>query len=77
MISDTLSTDERIPLIKSIFSDRDEVAVFEYLSGDDAQGFVDVIDEVSSHVFLPLKKIYWSSNARICIPCRLGVGQRG
>ena len=55
MISDTLSTDERIPLIKSIFSDRDEVVVFEYLPGDDAQTFVDVIDEASVHVLLPLK----------------------
>ena len=58
MISDTLSTDERIPLIKSIFSDRDEVVVFEYLSRDDAQVFVDVIDEASTHVLLPLKN--WS-----------------
>ena len=55
LISDTLSTDERIPLIKSIFSDRDEVVVFEYLSGDDAQAFFDVIGEVSIHILLPLK----------------------
>ena len=34
--------------MKSIFSDRDEVEVFEYLSGKDAQAFVDVIDEVIS-----------------------------
>ena len=55
LISDTISTDERIPLIRSIFSDCEEVVVFEYLSGDDAQGFVDVIDEVGVHILLPLK----------------------
>ena len=38
----------------SIFSDRDEIEVFEYLSGDDAQAFVDFIDEASVHILLPL-----------------------
>ena len=47
--------DERIPLIKSICSDRDEVVVFEYLSRDDAQAFVDVIDEASTRILLLLK----------------------
>ena len=55
MISDTLSMDERIPLIKSIFSDRDEVVVLEYLSRVDAQAFVDVIDEASIRILLSLK----------------------
>ena len=50
LISDTLSTDERIPLIKYIFSDRDEVVVFEYLSRADAQAFIDVVDEASVHI---------------------------
>ena len=38
--------DERIPLLTSIFSDRDEVEVFKYLSREDAQAFIDVIDGV-------------------------------
>ena len=29
--------------------------MFEYLSGDDAQAFIDVIDEASISLFLPLK----------------------
>ena len=47
MISPTLPAHERINLITSAFSDPDEFGVFEYLSGDDAQAFVDVIEEVS------------------------------
>ena len=46
LIADTLSVDERIPLLTSIFSDRDEVEVFKYLSREDAQAFIDVIDGV-------------------------------
>ena len=55
MIGPGASTEERVDLIKSIFSDRDEGAVFEHLSGDDAQIFVDVIDEASIRTLLPLK----------------------
>jgi hypothetical protein len=44
--------DERISLITNIFSDRDGIEVVRQLRGDDAQSFVDVIDEVFSH-FLP------------------------
>ena len=55
MISPTVSTDERIDLIKSIFSDREEIVVFEYLSRVDAQAFVDVIDEASIRVLSPLR----------------------
>ena len=32
LIADTISMSDRLPLIKYIFSDRDEVGVFEYLS---------------------------------------------
>jgi hypothetical protein len=35
-------------MITSIFSDRDEVEAVESLSLDDAQAFIDVIDEASS-----------------------------
>ena len=74
LISDTLSTDERIPLIKSIFSDRDEVVVFEYLSGDDAQAFVNVIDEASIRILLSLK-IGQPSLAKTSAPRSLGFGK--
>ena len=55
LISQTRSMKERIDLITTIFSDRDKVEVFKYLSGNDAQAFVDVIDEVSTYTSLPLK----------------------
>ena len=58
MISDTISTDERIPLIKTIFSHRDEGVVLERLSRANAQAFVDVIDEAGIHILLPLMS--WS-----------------
>ena len=57
LISPTLPTRERVYLINSIFSDRDEFEVFEYLSGDDAQAFVDMINEVSIHNLPPLKSL--------------------
>ena len=50
LISPTLAIHKRIPLIESIFSDLDEVEVVGHLRGDDAQAFVDVINEVSFHV---------------------------
>ncbi|KAF9643686.1 kinase-like protein [Thelephora ganbajun] len=46
LISHTLSTSERISLITSIFSDRNEVEVLRNLSGNDAQALINVIDEV-------------------------------
>ena len=55
LINPTVPTDERIDLIKSIFSDRDEVEAFHYLSGGDAQAFVDTIDEASVRIRLPRK----------------------
>ena len=48
LISPHLSVDKRMSLIASIFADRDEVQAIEYLSGDDAQDFVDAIDKVNS-----------------------------
>ena len=55
MISPGASTEEQIELIKSLFSDRDEIEVFKYLSGNDAQAFADAVDEASTHVLLLLK----------------------
>lgn len=53
---------ERISLITSICSDPDEAKLFEYLSKDDAQAFVDVVDEVS---ILSRETVsgYWSSHS--------------
>ena len=46
LIDRPLAADERITLITAIFSDRNETEVVRRLCGDDAQRFVDVIDEV-------------------------------
>ena len=47
-----LATDERISLITDIISDRGEAEAIKHLQGDDAQSFVDVIDEVPPHSFI-------------------------
>ena len=49
LISRTLATHERISLITTIFSDHSQVEMAGQLSGDNAQTFVDVIDEASLH----------------------------
>ena len=56
MIDPILPVNERIQLITSIFSDLDEVEVFKHLSRDDAQIFVNVIDEASISLLLLLEK---------------------
>lgn len=48
LISCPLPVDERISLIMAIFSDRSEVGQVNHLCGEDAQTFVDVIDEVGT-----------------------------
>jgi hypothetical protein len=48
LISHQPSRDERVLLVASIFSDRDEAKVVGRLSGNDAQTFIDIVDEVSS-----------------------------
>ncbi|KAF9643876.1 kinase-like protein [Thelephora ganbajun] len=45
LISHPSSTNERISLLTSIFSERNEVKMIRHLSGDDARALVDVIDE--------------------------------
>jgi len=42
----------------TIFSDRNVVEVVGHLSGDDAQTFIDVIDEASFQILSPL--VCWS-----------------
>lgn len=49
MTGSHLSLDERLSLISSIFSDRGEVDAVVQLTADDAQAFIDVIDEVNPY----------------------------
>ena len=44
-----IAIDKRITLITAIFSDRRVAEVVKRLSKEDAQAFVDVVDEVLSH----------------------------
>jgi len=55
LIDNPLSTDERISLITSIFSDRNKAKVVGHLTGDDAQTFIDVTDEARLQFLSPLK----------------------
>ncbi|KAF9644747.1 kinase-like protein, partial [Thelephora ganbajun] len=66
LINHTLSTDERISLITSLFSDRDEVEMVGYLSGDDAQAFIDVIDEALDSLPQQIHRRCLRSLYRIC-----------
>ena len=52
LIGHPLSNGERTSLLISIFDDRNEAEAVGYLSGDDAQTFVNVIDEVRIHALL-------------------------
>jgi hypothetical protein len=54
LINDSLSMNERISLMMSIFSDHDEVEVVGRLSGEHAQTFVDLIAEVGTFTLSPL-----------------------
>ena len=47
LITCPLTTPERISLIAAIFSDRDEIGEANDLCGNDAQSFIDAVDEVS------------------------------
>ena len=52
LITRPLISSERISLITEIFSHRDEIKAVKRLRGDDAQSFVDVVDEVLLHSFM-------------------------
>jgi hypothetical protein len=60
--------DECIPLIVSIFLDRNQVKVVEDLSGDDAQKFIDMIDMVST-THSNFWGTDWLTPAQSSIPC--------
>jgi len=51
LISHSLTAHERTTLIATIFSDHNQVEMVRQLSGNDAQSFVDMIDEVSPCAF--------------------------
>lgn len=51
LIDRPLASDERISLITDIFSDHDETEEVKLLHGEDAQAFVDIIDEVFPHEY--------------------------
>ena len=47
-----LSPSDRVPLVTDLFSDRDEVQeAVKHISTDEAQSFVDVLDEVPLHFY--------------------------
>ena len=62
--------EERVSLIVKIFSDRDQVEMVKNLCGDDAQTFVDMMDEASFGL-LSLTKGWHPLNSTFC---RLGIG---
>jgi len=65
----------RISLITDIFSDGEEIEVVRRLSGDDAQSFVDVIDEVIPHSFISGER---DTDLNSTLPyCRVDVGYPG
>ena len=47
LINHTLTVDEQIALITEIFSDHSQIMMIRNIHRDDAQRFVDVIDQVS------------------------------
>jgi len=55
LISSTVAPHERVALITGIFSDQKEVETIRNLCGDDAQTFVDLIDEVRRCPLSPLE----------------------
>lgn len=50
MANRPLAMDERISLVTELFSNSDEIETVKHLGRDDAQPFVDVLDEVLSNL---------------------------
>ena len=63
LISHPLSTDERLFLVMVIFADESEVGQVNHLCRDDAQMFVDVLDEVGAFHLLITKE--WTSDLKL------------
>lgn len=78
LINPSLSVNEHIGLIMTIFSDRDEAEVTKYLSGDDAQAFVDTIHEVCIIILFLLTPMAGSLySAKTSVFFWLGFGKLG
>ena len=70
LVNCTLSLDEQISLIADIFSDHDETKVVTSLRGDDAQSFVDVMDEVCLPIF-SLRRNNLTDQIHTCTFCQI------
>ena len=70
MISYPLSRGERTSLLTSIFDDRNEAEAVGHLFGDDAQTFVNVINEVRIYTLL-LRRTGWLTPTNIITSYRL------
>jgi len=56
-IDRSIAVDKRISLIAAIFSNRGVAEAVKHLRRDDAQAFVDVVDEVLPHSFVQGKRL--------------------
>ncbi|KAF9642913.1 kinase-like protein [Thelephora ganbajun] len=66
LITQTLATDERISLITATFSDRDQVKMVKNLIGNDAQTFIDAIDEVLGSLTPQIRETCLPTVYKIC-----------
>lgn len=72
LIRNSLTTHERIPLIITVFSNRDEVEAVRCLCGDDARIFIDTIYEARLYISSPKKGFTnFNSNTRVSL---IGIG---
>ena len=71
LVDDSLSVNERISLMVSIFCDHEAVEMVERLSGEDARAFVDLIAEVGTRALSPLGA-GWLTSAQAASPCPPG-----
>ena len=55
------TTPERTSLIAAIFSNRDEIEMISHLCGNDAQSFIDAVDEVPPKLFHSSRSIDFTS----------------
>lgn len=69
MISHAVPQGELPSLIEAIFSDEETINMVECLQGNDAQAFIDVIDEVRYRALSPKNGLIY-----ITQPFTLGVG---
>lgn len=61
-----LSTDDRVSLTTAIFSNRDETEAVKLLSGEDAQSFIDAIDQTLDALVPWLRKKCLTTLCKIC-----------